>query len=124
MEESSSNIDFKLVAPCPAEIHVCPGDDVTLPCRLSIETSVAAMEVRWLKRTDCIYLYKNGRGTDGKGYMDRVSVPTRALERGDVSLRLRHVTHSDSGLYRCQVTHGDRKVEEALWLYVKKIQGK
>lgn len=110
---------FKLVAPSPDDIHTDPGDDVTLPCHLC----VVAMEVKWLKRTECIYWCKDGQGTEGRGYEGRVSVLTEDLQRGDVSLRLRDVTHSESGLHRCQVTHEDYKVEETLWLYVKRIRG-
>ncbi|XP_048089634.1 butyrophilin-like protein 2 isoform X2 [Alosa alosa] len=122
MKASRHNNVFKLVIPSPADIHTDPGDDVTLSCHLSMETSVVAMEVKWLKRTDCIYLYKNGQGTEGRGYEGRVSILTEDLQRGNVSLRLRHVTHSESGIYRCQVIHGDFKLEETLWLYVKTIQ--
>ncbi|XP_063077567.1 trichohyalin-like [Engraulis encrasicolus] len=121
--ESHSKNHFKLVVPSPAELHVYPGEDVTLPCRLSIQTSATAMEVRWLKRTDCVYLFKDGQGTEGKNYGGRVGILPGDLQTGGVSLRLSRVMHSDSGLYRCQVTHRGHKAEETLWLYVKKIQG-
>ena len=86
------------------------GHDVTLPCYLSPETSAVAMEIRWFKGTDCIYLYQNGQVTEGRGYEGRVSVFTHQLQRGNVSLSLRDVQRSDYGEYRCEVTHGGHRV--------------
>ncbi|KAI4899555.1 hypothetical protein NFI96_017647 [Prochilodus magdalenae] len=85
--------------------------DATLPCYLSPETSAAAMEIRWFKGTDWIYLYQNGQVTEGRGYEGRVSLFTHELQKGNVSLRLRDTQESDSGRYRCVVTHGGRKVK-------------
>ncbi|XP_031417406.1 butyrophilin subfamily 3 member A1 [Clupea harengus] len=114
--------DLKLVSSSPADIHANPGEDVTLPCHLSLETSVVTMELKWLKRTDCIYLNKNGQGTEGRDYESRVSVLTEDLQKGNVSLRLRDITHSDNGLFRCQVIHGNCKLEETLLQHVESIQ--
>src|SRR4029434_310319 len=85
-----SSTDFKLVTPDPV-VKASVGDGVTLPCRLSPETSAVAMEIRWFKGTDCIYLYKNGLVTVREYYEGRVSVNTQELQRGDVSLRLREL---------------------------------
>ncbi|XP_030626117.1 GTPase IMAP family member 7-like [Chanos chanos] len=41
-------------------IRVFKGDDVTLSCYLSPETSAVTMEISWFKGTECIYQYKNG----------------------------------------------------------------
>ncbi|KAL7873965.1 hypothetical protein SRHO_G00049350 [Serrasalmus rhombeus] len=91
--------------------HVFCGHDVTLPCYLSPETSAVAMEIRWFKGTDCIYLYLNGQVTEGRGYEGRVSMFTDELQRGNVSLSLRDVQRSDYGEYRCEVTHGGHRVK-------------
>ena len=107
-----SPTDFKLVTPDPV-VEVSEGDDVTLPCHLSPETSAVAMEIRWFKGTDCIYLYKNGHVTVRRGYEGRVSVNTLELQRGDVSLRLRERREEDGdgGVYTCQVISGEHKEE-------------
>ncbi|KAL2078516.1 hypothetical protein ACEWY4_026201 [Coilia grayii] len=65
---------------------------------LSTESSQqAAMEpVTELVMAGCTYQYRNRRGTEGRGYVDRLSFLTGDLQRGDVSLRLSHVTCSDS----------------------------
>ncbi|XP_036433920.1 muscle M-line assembly protein unc-89-like [Colossoma macropomum] len=90
--------------------HAFCGHDVTLPCYLSPETSAVAMEIRWFKGTDCIYLYQNGQVTEGRGYEGRVSM-TDELQRGNVSLSLRDVQWSDYGEYWCEVTHGGQRVK-------------
>ena len=113
-----SPTDFKLVTPDPV-VEVSEGDDVTLPCHLSPETSAVAMEIRWFKRTDCIYLYKNGHVTEGRDYEGRVSVNTQELQRGDVSLRLRERREGDVGVYTCQVISGEHKEEGRVGLMSK-----
>src|SRR4029434_792381 len=95
-----SPTDFKLVTPDHLVEFVITFD-VTLPCHLSPETSAVAMEIRWFKRTDCIYLYKNGHVTEGRGYEGRVSVNTQELQRGDVSLRLRKRIVEEGEVYTC-----------------------
>ncbi|KAL6488248.1 hypothetical protein MHYP_G00019890 [Metynnis hypsauchen] len=98
------------------------GHDVTLPCYLSPETSAVAMEIRWFKGTDCIYLYLNGQVTEGRGYEGRVSMFTEDLQRGNVSLSLRDVQWSDYGEYRCEVTYGKHKMENKVHLRTKGVQ--
>src|SRR4029434_11251526 len=105
-----SPTDFKLVTPDHV-VKASVGDDVTLPCLLSPETSAVAMEIRWFKGTDCIYLYKNGHVTVREGYEGRVSVNTQELQRGDVSLTLRERREEDGEVYTCQVISGEHKEE-------------
>src|SRR4029434_583108 len=93
-----SPTDFKLVTTDPV-VKASLGDDVTLPCHLSPETSAVAMEIRWFEGTDCIYLYKNGHETVREDYEDRVSVNTQELQRGDVSLRLRDIREKEIGVF-------------------------
>ncbi|XP_031436472.1 uncharacterized protein LOC105909796 [Clupea harengus] len=102
--------DFKLVIHDPfVKCSLC--DYVTLPCHLSPETSAVAMEIRWFKGTDCIYLYKNGHVTVREDYEGRVSVNTLELQRGDASLTLIVSREEDKGLYTCQVISGEHKEE-------------
>ena len=114
-----SPTDFKLVTPDHVVEASSVRDDVTLPCHLSPETSAVAMEIRWFKGTDCIYLYKNGHVTEGRGYEGRVSVNTQELQRGDVSLRLRERREEDGGVYTCQVISGEHKEEGRVGLRCK-----
>ncbi|KAG5282907.1 hypothetical protein AALO_G00036040 [Alosa alosa] len=69
MATGGTDKGFKLVTPD----HVVEYNegDVTLRCHLSPETSAVAMEIRWFRETDCIYLYKNGHVIEGRGYSMR-----------------------------------------------------
>ena len=113
-----SSTDFKLVTPDHV-VKASEGDDVTLPCHLSPKTSAVAMEIRWFEGTDCIYLYKNGHGTVREDYEGRVSVNTKELQGGDVSLTLRKRRGGDGGVYTCQVISGKHKEEGRVGLISK-----
>ncbi|XP_048095422.1 vicilin-like seed storage protein At2g18540 [Alosa alosa] len=103
MATGGTDNGFKLVI-SGRPVKCNEGDDVTLPCHLSPETSVVAMEIRWFRWTDVVYLYKNGDVIEGKGYEGKVSVDPQGLQRGGVSLRLRGCTWGhDKGVYTCQV---------------------
>ncbi|XP_047665407.1 butyrophilin subfamily 1 member A1-like isoform X2 [Tachysurus fulvidraco] len=107
--------EFKLIGPSDREQY--NRSAVTLSCRLSPEISAVDLEIRWLKRTDCVCVYKNSKVTEGRGYEGRVSLFTQELERGNVSLQLRDCTESDDGYYLCQVTDGDRTEEITVYMY-------
>uniref|UniRef100_A0A8C7CIR8 Ig-like domain-containing protein n=1 Tax=Oncorhynchus kisutch TaxID=8019 RepID=A0A8C7CIR8_ONCKI len=109
---------FKLTSEDYVRAYV--GEEVTLPCHLSPDTSAVDTTIRWFKGTECIYLYKNGQVTERSGYEGRVSLITQELERGNVSLRLRDIRRSDTGVYICQVIHGEQKEEAAVGLRVRR----
>ncbi|XP_034147248.1 butyrophilin-like protein 1 [Esox lucius] len=117
MAESRDHNQFKLIT-TERNIRGDVGDDVTLPCHLSPETSAVTMTIRWFRRTECIYLYKNGQVTERSYYEDRLSLITQEMERGNVSLRMKNIKESDSEDYICQVIHGEQKEEVALCLDV------
>ncbi|XP_064867194.1 WD repeat-containing protein 87-like [Oncorhynchus nerka] len=117
MAESRVHNQFKLTSEDHVEADV--GEEVTLPCHLSPDTSAVATTIRWFKRTECIYLYKNGQVTERSGYEGRVSLITQELETGNVSLRLRDFRRSDTGVYICQVIHGEQKEEAAVGLWIR-----
>ncbi|XP_048094970.1 trichohyalin-like isoform X2 [Alosa alosa] len=121
MAAGGTEKDFKLVIPDDI-VEFSPGQDVTLRCYLSPATSAVAMEIRWFKKTECIYLYKNGDITVREGYEGRVSVDTQKLQRGDVSLRLKEGRRMDEEVYTCQVINGGREEERVgLWVRVRQI---
>lgn len=99
-------------------VFAYPGDDVTLSSHLSPETNAVSMEVRWFRGTECIYLYKNGQVSVGKGYEGRASLFTPELKRGNVSLILKSIAPMDTGTYSCQVLTGHNKVEKSIHLYM------
>ncbi|XP_076118608.1 myelin-oligodendrocyte glycoprotein-like [Alosa pseudoharengus] len=118
MAAGGSNNDFKLVTPDRA-VKCNEGDDVTLCCHLSPETSAVAMEIRWFRWTGCIYLYRNGHVIEGRGYEGRVSVDPQQLQRGGVSLTLRSSRGDDRGVYTCQVISGGHQEEGRVGLMIK-----
>ncbi|KAL6489142.1 hypothetical protein MHYP_G00028830 [Metynnis hypsauchen] len=102
-------------------VFAYPGDDVTLTSHLSPETSAVGMEIRWFRGIECIYLYRNGQVTVGRGYEDRLSLFNEELHRGNVSLQLRDVGQADTGIYSCQVITGENRenrVEKTIHLYM------
>ncbi|XP_031672724.1 myelin-oligodendrocyte glycoprotein-like isoform X1 [Oncorhynchus kisutch] len=119
MAESRVHTQFKLTSEDYVRAYV--GEEVTLPCHLSPDTSAVDTTIRWFKGTECIYLYKNGQVTERSGYEGRVSLITQELERGNVSLRLRDIRRSDTGVYICQVIHGEQKEEAAVGLRVRRV---
>lgn len=107
--ESISSNNFELVIPqTTQEAKVSLGSELTVPCYSSPEIYATAMQIRWFKETDCVCVYKNAHMIEGRGYKDRVSLDTRELERGNVSVHLRSFSVSDVGDYHCQVSSGGR----------------
>ena len=75
------------------------------------------MTISWFKESQCVYMYKDGHVMEGRGYQGRLTLDVQALERGDVSLTLRHYNReTDDGVYICQVQHGDQVEETAVGL--------
>ncbi|KAI4880198.1 hypothetical protein NFI96_003826 [Prochilodus magdalenae] len=81
---------------------------MSLPCTVSDNMDVRQMEVRWYRASNYdtpVLLYKNGQimeDTVDKQYQGRASL-LGGLEKGDVSLKLDHLTVADDGSYTCQV---------------------
>ncbi|XP_062391225.1 butyrophilin subfamily 2 member A2-like [Sardina pilchardus] len=120
MATGGTDKDYKLVVP-DRGVQCNDGDDVTLRCHLSPETSAVAMEIRWFKGTECIYLYRSGHVIEGRGYEGRVSVDPQQLQRGGVSLTLRRSSWwgDDNGVYTCQVISGGHREEGRVGLVIK-----
>ncbi|MGH0183123.1 UNVERIFIED_CONTAM: hypothetical protein FKN15_011053 [Acipenser sinensis] len=83
-----------------------PGEDVILPCHISPRLSAVDMEVRWFrdafeKPTHLYRFQKNLLETQDSDYQGRTALPPEALQRGDLSLRLRYIQPSDRGVYTC-----------------------
>ncbi|KAK1127103.1 butyrophilin subfamily 1 member A1-like [Acipenser oxyrinchus oxyrinchus] len=74
------------------------------------------MEVRWFRDAfeKPVHLYsfqENLLETQDRAYQDRTALSPPALERGDISLRLRNLRPSDRGVYTC-IAHDGSQYEE------------
>ncbi|XP_058875324.1 butyrophilin subfamily 3 member A1-like [Acipenser ruthenus] len=88
-----------------------PGDDVILPCHISPRVSAVDMEVRWFRDrfNRPVHLYLNQRdqlNIQDSDYRDRTALPPSALQTGNISLQLRNIRPSDSGVYTCYADGG------------------
>ncbi|XP_034533045.1 butyrophilin subfamily 1 member A1-like [Notolabrus celidotus] len=88
-------------------ISALVGDDVILPCRLESAADVFYKSVEW-GRPDLeprfVHVWHEGRdflSNQNPSYKGRTSVSIEKLRRGDLSLSLSAVKHSDNGIYRC-----------------------
>ncbi|MGH0180026.1 UNVERIFIED_CONTAM: hypothetical protein FKN15_007910 [Acipenser sinensis] len=93
-----------------------PGDDVILPCHISPRVSAVDMEVRWFRErfNMPVHLYMNQKdqlSRQDSDYWGRTALPPEALQRGDISLRLRNLQPSDRGVYTCLADDGSQYEE-------------
>ncbi|XP_058877465.1 butyrophilin-like protein 2 isoform X2 [Acipenser ruthenus] len=88
-----------------------PGEDVVLPCHITPSLGAVDMEVRWYRENFKIpvHLYEDRRDrTDvqDSDYRGRTALSRLGLEDGILSLNLRNLRPSDSGVYSCFATDG------------------
>ncbi|XP_058867809.1 butyrophilin subfamily 1 member A1-like isoform X4 [Acipenser ruthenus] len=88
-----------------------PGEDVILPCHITPSLSAVDMEVRWFRQKFKIpvHLYEDRRDrTDVQDidYRGRTALSRLGLQEGILSLNLRNLRHTDSGVYSCYATDG------------------
>ncbi|KAK1153194.1 butyrophilin subfamily 3 member A1-like [Acipenser oxyrinchus oxyrinchus] len=88
-----------------------PGEDVILPCHITPSLSAVDMEVRWYRENFNIpvHLYEDQSDrTDDQDsdYRGRTALSIVRLEEGILSLKLRNLRPSDSGVYSCYADDG------------------
>ncbi|XP_058867937.1 butyrophilin subfamily 1 member A1-like [Acipenser ruthenus] len=88
-----------------------PGEDVILPCHITPSLSAVDMEVRWFRENIRVpvHLYSDRRDqTDvqDSDYRGRTALSILRVEEGILSLYLRNLRHTDSGVYYCSATDG------------------
>ncbi|MGH0148309.1 UNVERIFIED_CONTAM: hypothetical protein FKN15_050448 [Acipenser sinensis] len=87
------------------------GEDVILPCHITPSVSAVDLDVRWYRDSFDIpvHLYEDRRDrTDvqDSDYRGRTALSRFELEDGILSLNLRNLRPSDSGVYSCYATDG------------------
>ncbi|KAK1153198.1 butyrophilin-like protein 2 [Acipenser oxyrinchus oxyrinchus] len=88
-----------------------PGEDIILPCHITPSLSAVDMDVRWFREKFKIpvHLYEDRSDrTDvqDSDYRGRTALSIVRLEDGILSLNLRNLRPSDSGVYSCYATDG------------------
>ncbi|XP_058867936.1 butyrophilin subfamily 3 member A1-like [Acipenser ruthenus] len=87
------------------------GEDIFLPCHITPSLSAVDMDVRWFRQKFRIpvHLYEDRRDrTDvqDSDYRGRTALSRVGLQEGILSLNLRNLRPSDSGVYSCYATDG------------------
>ncbi|KAK1154816.1 butyrophilin-like protein 2 [Acipenser oxyrinchus oxyrinchus] len=107
----STQRDGSSVVGSDQPIITSAGEDVTLPCHITPSLSAVDMEVRWYRENFKIpvHLYEDRSDrTDvqDSDYRDRTALSRLELQEGILSLTLRNLRPSDSGVYSCYAADG------------------
>ncbi|XP_042554465.1 LOW QUALITY PROTEIN: aggrecan core protein [Dipodomys spectabilis] len=120
--------------PQPSPLRVLLGSSLTIPCYF-IEpahpvttapfTAALAPRIKWSrvwKEEEVVLLVATeGRVRVHSAYHDKVSLPNYPAIPSDATLELQSLRSNDSGVYRCEVTHGIADSEATLEVVVKGI---
>ncbi|XP_058867817.1 butyrophilin subfamily 1 member A1-like isoform X2 [Acipenser ruthenus] len=87
------------------------GEDAILPCHITPSLSAVDMDVRWFRQKFKIpvHLYedqKDRTDVQDSDYRGRTALSRLGLQEGILSLNLRNLRHTDSGVYSCYATDG------------------
>ncbi|XP_069093419.1 butyrophilin subfamily 1 member A1-like isoform X2 [Pleurodeles waltl] len=111
----------------PLVIH--PGEDAVLPCHLSPKINAQNMTIRWFKEKyqNIVHLYQD-RGfrieNQMAEYRSRTTLIKDSIVVGSVSLIIRNVQPSDSGLYTCFYNTGSFYEEAVIEVKVAALGSK
>ncbi|KAI4892902.1 hypothetical protein NFI96_001205 [Prochilodus magdalenae] len=108
-----------------APLVVEAGEDLVLPCSLQPRISAVDMMVEWIRpdRTETsklVHLYEDhkDKNTDQmESYRRRTSILKKDLQKGNTSLKLSAVQHSDEGVFKCLIRY--RSWYDDVTVYVK-----
>ncbi|MBN3279117.1 BT2A1 protein, partial [Polyodon spathula] len=87
------------------------GEDVILPCHITPSLSALDMEVRWYRQNIrvpvLLYADRSDRtDVQDSDYRGRTALSRLWLQEGILSLYLKNLRHTDSGVYSCFATLG------------------
>ncbi|CAD7679781.1 unnamed protein product [Nyctereutes procyonoides] len=114
--------DFSVFAPDKPLLAVV-GEEVDLPCHLSLNISAEDMELRWYRDqpSPAVHLHKNGIDVPDEQmaeYQGRTTFLSTSLAQGQATVRIHNVTALDNGTFHCSFKDGIVSAETTLWLRV------
>ncbi|XP_038412333.1 putative butyrophilin-like protein 10 isoform X1 [Canis lupus baileyi] len=114
--------DFSVFAPDKPLLAVV-GEEVDLPCHLSLNISAEDMELRWYRDqpSPAMHLHKNGIDVQDEQmaeYQGRTTFLSTRLAQGQAAVRIHNVTALDNGTFHCNFKDGIMSAETTLWLRV------
>uniref|UniRef100_UPI00398E4281 butyrophilin subfamily 1 member A1-like n=1 Tax=Pristiophorus japonicus TaxID=55135 RepID=UPI00398E4281 len=102
------------------------GEDDIIQCRFYSGSKAGSVAFVW-KKADTMGIVYNyttsqyGQGEQDPSYRDRAEVFVSEIPEGNVSLRLKNVTLSDSGTYRLSVASRSQNTEAQVFLSIRAL---
>ncbi|XP_041087850.1 uncharacterized protein LOC121302095 [Polyodon spathula] len=100
--------------------------ETTLPCLVSPPLSTLRLEVKWFRSSlaSPVHFYKDlsdQTATQDSDYRGRTSLFESELAKGNLSLSLRNLRPSDSGIYSCFASNGTWSAEAKMELVIRAL---
>uniref|UniRef100_A0A452SYQ4 Butyrophilin like 10 n=1 Tax=Ursus maritimus TaxID=29073 RepID=A0A452SYQ4_URSMA len=114
--------DFSVCGPGKTVLAVL-GENVELPCHLSLNISAKDMELRWYRDqpSQVVHLHKNGtdlKEEQMREYQGRTTFLSARLDQGKATVKIHNVTVFDNGTFHCNFKDGTVSAEARLLLTV------
>ncbi|XP_041030673.1 butyrophilin-like protein 8 [Carcharodon carcharias] len=108
------------------EITVKAGEDLVISCHYHPADEPSAIAFNWMKMETMGIIYNytvshSSVGEQNPSYQDRAEVCDNEIPKGNVSLKLKNVTLSDSGIYRLSVTNQSQSHEIMVTVGVRAV---